>query len=236
MTIETTTNRLKYRWVVTIASVLLIGGTFCRSARRGAGLGYDSVMNAGIWAVDWAMFSLLFGMFLAIWLVGSWALLKFGFSWRGRTWVAILPTLGFFLFQSATILIEPPSPQSYFEERFGAKLPADARSVEVTRPRMTDPGYVEFAFEGSKESTLHLIEAIRLEPVDMESKPLGAYFRVGHDWQADQWEEAKKYTKINRSGTGYLLISDRDMKRIIVVRDPLYAKSEADNPMGKFSE
>lgn len=236
MTIETTTNRLKYRWVVTIASVLLIGGTFFRSARRGAGLGYGSAMDAGIWAVDWTMFSVLFGMFLAIWLVGSWALLEFGFSWRGRTWVAILPPLVFFVFQSATLLIDLPSPHRYFEEIMGAKLPVDARSIEVTYPTFTDPGYVEFAFEGAKETTLALIEAMKLEPIDMESGPLGIYFRVGRDWQADQWEEAKKYTKINRSGTGYLLISDRDMERVIVVRDPLYAKSEADNPMGKFSD
>ncbi len=227
------TNRMRYARVALIAFALWVGGTFLLIARRGAGPGYGFALDTRTAGIVGIVVLLQVGLVLAIWLAGSWALFDPHQAWRRRTWVAVSPSVIFILLQFSILVVDPPSPHKYFEKTFGAKLPEKVHVTEVAHPTLADPGYVEFAFEGSKESTLLLIEAMELTAI--EPGPPAFSFRVGGNWALHEWQSAKQFTRVDRSGTGYLLICDPEMLRVVVVREPLYAKSEAENPTGEFS-
>ena len=220
-------KRLHYAWVTTLALALMLGSFACWITQRTAGPGYETevlvVFGAFILGFQW-------GWTLLLWLLMIWGVCDKARSWRGRAWLALSPALIFFGYCVISLAIDPPSPQKHFPSRFQAQLPADARGIEFSAPRWTDAGHYNYAFRCSKPSTLALIHDLGVEPAEnvegieaMFTTKIGA---VARDWSIQDWRNALFFVKGDRDGTGYILMTDVAMERVVIGRDPLWSKSE----------
>lgn len=229
-------QKSNYGCVVLIAYVLLIAGAFALITNHSAGPGYGFAGNAATRAIFWGTIAPHFGPALLLWLFIVWSIFRRNGSWRGRNWIAVAPPLVFLAFRVGVLLADPPSPQRYFRETFAAELPADARMIQVGHPTLGDPGFVDFAFVCSKQSTLTLIDAMNLDRMTTKATTPGGYFQAAVEWQYWEWKTPHQYGKVQRTGTGHILIADTEMERVIVARNPLFAKSEAEYPQGKYKD
>lgn len=225
MSTATAPRRLHYAWIVVLAFVLLFGGLACLYCQHTPGPCHE------IWpfVLFGTLFSTpLFGGVLSIWLCATWGVFGETRPWRGRTWVAMLPALFFFGYGVASIAMDPPSTQRHFQRYFHTDLPVDARNIKVLPPTLTDPGYAYFAFSCSKQSTSALIKELAMEP-GPDEHVIGMeilFSRIAGDWSKQDWEKSLQYGKSERTGTGYILITDALMERVLVTRQPLLSKSE----------
>lgn len=225
MTDSQAPKRLHYAWVVVLAFVLMFGGLACLHYQHTPGPGHE------IWpfVLFGALFSTpLLGGVLSIWLCATWSVFGETRPWRGRTWVALLPALFFFGYVAVTLAADPPSPQRQFQRYFHADLPVDARNIKVLPPALPDPGYAYFAFSCSKQSTSALIKELVMEPgPDEHVSGMEILFsRIAGDWSKQDWEKSLQFGKSERTGTGYILVTDALMERVLMTRQPLLSKSE----------
>ncbi len=227
---------MKFRSVTVTAYVFLIAGSFALFAADTAGPGYGLIANAAPRAVFWAMVAPSLGPALAIWLVAVWALFRRNRLWRNRAWIAIAPPVLFLVYRVGFLVVDPPSPQKYFHQTFGVYLPSKFRVIEVAHPTMADPGLVEYAILCSKQCTQSLVERMNLDPVTTEPRAPFVNFRIAREWNWDAWRTPNQYAKTQRTGTGHILVADGEMERILVCRNPGFAKSEAENPLGTYKD
>lgn len=211
-------KRLHYGWVVVIAFSLLVAGLTLGVAKVGSGFRYEHppfIVGMTIFA------TLIFGFFLLLWQVIIWKAFDVGRRWRGRTWVAMLPALLLLLYTSARFIADPPSPQKTFRAVMQVEMPSDAQEIATSQLSLGDMR--EFMFRCSKQSTLHLIKTLGLEAWE-ESPAFVSY--VAKDWVKADWKDAQSYIRLDKRGTGYILITDTGMERVVVQRHPGFAKSE----------
>lgn len=218
-------KQLHYGWVMALAFGMMLGGLACLYCRPTAGPGH------GIWlfVLFGTLFSTpLFGGVLSIWLCATWGVYGETRPWLGRTWVALLPSLMLFGYGAASIATVPPSPQRHFQEYFHADLPSDVRNLRVAPPLLTDRGHVYFAFKCSKQSTSDLIKELAMEPSPDEhvSGMKEVFLRFAPDWTKQDWEDSLQFGRTDRTGTGYILVTDPSMECVLVHRNPLWSKGE----------
>lgn len=226
--------RLRYGRIVSSAYLLLFSGSFLLLMRHSAGPGSGFAISGATRALFWGVIAPHSGPSLLVWLSLTWVIFNLNRSWKGRNWIALTPALVFFLFQATMVVVQPPSPRKYFLATFDVPLPKDAKIVKVVHPTLADPGFVEFAFRCSKESTNSLIDQMKLTRMVTEPyRPVGGT-TVGQEWGLDSWVTPNQFAKVQRTGTGHLLIADLKMQRVVVLRNPLFAKSEAQYPEGKY--
>ncbi len=225
-------KRLHYAWVVVLAFVLMLGSFACWMTQGTAGPGYETEVFMLFVVSGTLVAGVLWGWMLLLWLWMIWGSYGEARAWRGRAWLALSPVLIFFGYCVIFLAIDPPSPQKHFRSRFQAQLPADARDIECSAPRLNDAGYFNYAFRCSKQSTLALIHDLAAEPAEnvegVEAMFTAKIGGVARDWSIQDWRNALCFVKGDRHGTGYILMTDVAMERVVVGRDPLWSKSEGE--------
>lgn len=211
-------KRLHYGWVMAMAFGLLVAGLTLGVVKVGAGFRYEHPP----FIVGMVIFgALMFGPILLLWQVIIWKAFDIGRRWRGRAWMAMLPALLLLLYTSTRFIANPPSPQKTFSAVMQVEMPSDAREIDTSQLALGDMR--EFMFRCSKQSTLQLIKALELEAME-ESPAFGSY--VAKDWMKEDWKDAQSYLRVDKRGTGYILITDTGMERVVVQRHPGFSKSE----------
>ncbi len=233
MDTATAPKRLHYAWVTTLALALMLGSFACCITQGTAGPGYETKVFVVFVVFGALVAGVLWGWVLLLWLLMIWGVCDKARSWRRRAWLALSPALIFFGYCVISLAADPPSPQKHFPSRFQAQLPADARDIECSAPRLNDAGYFNYAFRCSKPSTLTLIHDLAVEPAEnvegieaMFTTKIGG---VARDWSIQDWRNALCFVKGDRNGTGYILLTDVAMERVVVGRDPLWSKSDEES-------
>jgi hypothetical protein len=211
-------KRLHYAWVVMLAFVLMFTGLYVSMLFN----------TASSQAAEFARFMAVFiGAFLSmpllVWLLVIWSICGGKHPWRGRTWLALLPSALLLAAGLVYVVQLPPREQRlryHFRELLNAEIPADAREMDVTSPARDD---VEFTFRCSKESTQALIKSMRLEPQDVEP-PFSS--RLARDWSKNHWADAQYYKQTDERGVEHLLIADSRLERVWVARAVQFAESK----------
>ena len=218
-------KRLRFVWVVLIAFIFLWAGAFCWIARSTAGPGYGFFANAALRSFCGILMVPYLGLALVLWLLIVGVAYAKGTGWRGRTGVALLPLILFFLYQGTQFIFAFPTPNAYFEKTFGVPLPSGSRVVEVAHPTPGDVGKVEFTLIISPQAAWTLIESMHVSRIHYETN-WGAFTRAGRRWALKERKDFHQYEKILPGGIGNLVLVDGKMERMIVVREPLYAKAD----------
>ncbi len=186
--------------------------------------------EAGRFAGGMTMFvGLLFSVPLLIWLVIIWGIYGENRAWRGRAWLALLPSALLFSGNILETAFQPPREQRLrkrFQLMFHAELPTDARNIDATYPTLADSGHVDFVFRCSKASAYALITAMNLKAGEGEPPH---YSRLAPERSEQLWIDTVFFFRVDRRGVGYLLITDSRMELIVMARNPLFAKSEDDS-------
>lgn len=118
------------------------------------------------WCGIFAILSAMSGLVVVpVWCGFAWLLCRL--KWLSRYWtlICLMPALwmsgdvGFRLF-----LDGPPSPQRFFERRFGASLPKDAEILHVNASPLADASLVHYHFKCSPEAAAKLAAELNLRP------------------------------------------------------------------------
>jgi hypothetical protein len=221
MTDSQAPDRLNYGWVVVLAVGMLLVGLQVSFYQMGA----SSEAGKMAWG-NTLTFGLVLSLPLLVWLVVVWGVYGEKRPWRGRTLLALLPS-ALLLASMVVPLAWQPSKEQRLRERFRAMfhadLPADAREIDATYPTLADSGFVDFVFRGSRESTQALVKAMNME---LQEGVPPHYSRLEREWSDQRWMDALWFISSDKNDVGYMLITDPRMERVLVTRDPLFAKSE----------
>lgn len=211
-------KRLHYGWVIALAHVAFMGGFF------GDLMLYPA--SRGVFDFAWSMTvvaTIPASIILCIWLAVVWLVYGPKRPWHGRTWVALLPSL--FIVASAVFHASSYSREEHmrkiFYAYFAAEIPPDAKEMDVSAPTLADSGNKAFVFRCSKESTLGLIKAMKVELQQGEPSPVT---RLALDWSDERWRDARAYERVDDEGTQNRLITGSSMESVLVTRWPDWAK------------
>lgn len=221
MNAPASSKRLHFAWVAVMALVMTGMALF------GSAYNATESSQAGTFAYTMVI---VMGPFFAAGL-GVWLLLAHGIcrrqpAWRWRTHLALLPSVFLLIGTAVASLIQPPREQRlqrHFEALFHAPLPTGARGIDVTCPRLSDGGHVDFAFTCPKASVEKLVAAMSLEKAEGEPPH---FTRLDCALKRQGWKDLTWFWKADKAGCGYLLITDPTMEHVVVARNPLFSKSE----------
>lgn len=210
-------KRLNYGWVVLLANVTLIGSCF-----------WGLVLYPSSWGVFafagymTALIAIPAAFLLGIWLLIVWLVYRRRRSWPGRAWVGLLPSalmLSSVVFHASTYSRED-SIRKLFRSYFAVEIPADAEGMDVSAPTLADSGNKAFAFRCSKESTLALIKALKM---DLQANPAPFLsHRLVPDWTDKHWQSARVYEHVDDQGTLNCLIVVSSLESVLITRWPFY--------------
>lgn len=168
-----------------LAFTLTIAGIFIALVQSTASS--EAVESAGFWMLIATPFT---GICSLIWFGVVWVLFRVQRQWRGRTWLALLPT---FLLLSAVAIhsVSQPSREQRirqsFQNAFGIPLPPQAFEIDISPPAFGSDN-VTFTFRCPPEATEALLKSMNFEKNLNEGVvPMEFYWYSRRDPNGMQW-------------------------------------------------
>ncbi|MBE2287265.1 MAG: hypothetical protein IAE77_27675 [Prosthecobacter sp.] len=210
-------KRLHYGWVVVLAQLTFIGSCFWDLTL------YPS--SEGVLAFACYMTAIITipaAFILGIWLLIVWLVYASRRIWHGRTWLGLLPSafmLVSALFHASTYSREDGI-RKLFVEYFAVEIPPDAEGMDVSAPTLAYSGNKAFTFRCSKQSTVALIKALKMEPHHQRAPFLS--HPLVPDWTDEHWQSAHLYEYVDDEGTQNRLITVGSLESVLITRWPFY--------------
>lgn len=225
-----TTKRMSFTRVGLLSFAMLFVWSVGSASQFGAGLRYEDV---GILSFFVIPAFVICGIALLIWQGIIWAIFGKSRPWRGRTWLALMPSVIVLGMGIDALIFNPASPQKQFHRAFHASLPTDVRNLQVAPRSLTDlGGDLDYAFECPKDATLALIKELKWKPIGNE-KDIRIYgSRIVREWSIRDWKNARQFVKFEPvkdrvfAGYGFFLITDASMERTFIRRCFLFPEED----------